>query len=354
MVALHIALKDLRLLSRDRVALFWVFGFPLLFAVLFGTVIASANDTEKRVTAVVVSDESNTAVGAEVTAAITRHPGFDARVASVEDAQDAVRRGQVPVWIRVPPGYGNGPSLELVGDPSRGAETALVRGELPRIVGQSAAVPVPAGDAELVTVARSSRSPYDVAFPAALLWGLLGCAATFAVALVSERTAGTDIRLLTAPVSRGQVLMGKALACFFACLADALLLLGVGRLALGVTVGSVLAALGAILCLAVCFVGLTLLLGSLGKTEQSVAGAGWATLILFAMIGGAMVPLAAMPDWMVTLSDVSPVKWGIFMLEGALWRDFTALEMAGPACVLLGMGAAGFFIGLEMFARQRA
>ncbi len=49
------------------------------------------------------------------------------------------------------------------------------------------------------------------------------------------------------------------------------------------------------------FVGFMMLVASLGKTEQTAAGAGWAILMPLSMLGGAMVPLFVMPQWMQTV-----------------------------------------------------
>ncbi len=45
---------------------------------------------------------------------------------------------------------------------------------------------------------------------------------------------------------------------------------------LGITPGSSLAVAAALFCASVCFVGLIFLLGSVGGSQQAVAGAGWA------------------------------------------------------------------------------
>ena len=103
----------------------------------------------------------------------------------------------------------------------------------------------------------------------------------------------------------------------------------------------------------VCFAGLTMALSVLGRSEQGVAGAGWAALILMAMLGGAMVPLALFPDWMRALSDLSPVKWGILALEGATWRGFGWNELAAPLGVLVATGALGFASGVGVLVASR-
>jgi hypothetical protein len=88
----------------------------------------------------------------------------------------------------------------------------------------------------------------------------------------------------------------------------------------------------------------------LGRTETAVAGAGWGLFIIMAMLGGGMVPLIAMPGWMRQLSSASPVKWAILSLEGAIWRDFTLMEMMLPAGILVGVGVVTFAAGVRIFS----
>ncbi len=345
-----IALKDLRLLLRDRVALFWVLGFPIAFAVLFGSVMSSALDDETHKVSVLLVDEAK---APKLTEALSSSGRLELTTATLERAKASVRRGEQTAYIRIPPGFGKNPEarLELAVDPARTAEAAVLRGVLAEAQ-RGGERPVAA--VRELHVGSTKRSPYDLAFPAAVLWGLLGCAATFAVAMVSERTAGTDQRLRAAPIGRSTILAGKALACFIACLTDAALLVVLGAVALGVGVGNLVTLGLAVLSTTLCFVGITMLLSMLGTTEQSVAGAGWATLILMAMIGGAMVPLSAMPSWMLPLSDLSPVKWGIVALEGATWRSFSPAELLLPCLVLVGIGAVAFTAGLALLARRNA
>jgi len=108
----------------------------------------------------------------------------------------------------------------------------------------------------------------------------------------------------------------------------------------------------AALCTLLCFVGLMMFICTLGRTEQSVGGAGWAILMMMAMIGGGMVPLVFMPSWLRPFSHISPVKWSIFALEGAIWRNFSLTEMINPCLVLLAIGTTAFLLGVVMLRRQ--
>jgi ABC-2 type transport system permease protein len=90
-------------------------------------------------------------------------------------------------------------------------------------------------------------------------------------------------------------------------------------------------------------------LAVVGRTEAAAGGIGWAVLLVLSMIGGGMIPLFAMPSWMVPISHASPAKWAILALEGAIWRGFSPAEMALPLCVLLGVGVVGFTVGVRAF-----
>jgi len=193
------------------------------------------------------------------------------------------------------------------------------------------------------------RSAFDLTFPQGILWGVIGSALGFALSLVTERTRGTLMRLETSPLSRIDVLAGKALACFLTIVAVESLLLALGAAFFGVRPSSWAMLAAGAFAVAVCFVGLMMTVAVLGKTEQSAGGLGWALMMPLAMFGGGMIPLFVMPSWMQTVSNVSPVKWGILALEGATWRGFSASEMALPLSVLLGVGVAGFALGVRLF-----
>jgi ABC-2 type transport system permease protein len=104
-----------------------------------------------------------------------------------------------------------------------------------------------------------------------------------------------------------------------------------------------------IFAISIAFVGIMMFLSVLGKTEQSAGGIGWAILLVMAMLGGGMIPLFAMPSWMKIVSDISPVKWAILAMEGAVWRQFSFQEMLLPCGILLAVGVATFAVGVRAF-----
>ncbi|MHC5109249.1 MAG: ABC transporter permease [Planctomycetota bacterium] len=204
-----------------------------------------------------------------------------------------------------------------------------------------------------VDIERKRRSgpvnAFSISFPQGIIWGVMGCAAGFGISLVQERTGGTLVRLRTAPVRRWQILGGKALACWLTIMVMMAFLFTLGGLGFKVRPSSVSMLLLAAFCTAVCFSGIMMVLSVLGKTEQAAGGLSWGILIVLAMFGGGMFPLFAMPKWMLTVSSISPVKWAILAMEGAVWRSFSLTEML-PACgILLAVGLVCFGLGSRLF-----
>ncbi len=200
--------------------------------------------------------------------------------------------------------------------------------------------------------AAEPPSAYAVSFPQGLIWGVLGCVATFAVTFVSERNRGTLLRLQAAPLSRASIFAGKALACMTTVLAVAAGMLLLATLALRVQVASFALFVLAMVAIAAAFAGLMLLLAALGRTEHTVYGVGWGTLIVLAMIGGAVVPVFYMPEWLLPFVDLSPVRWSLLALEGAVWRSFSLAEMLRPCAVLLGIAGGCGTLGVLALRRR--
>ena len=193
---------------------------------------------------------------------------------------------------------------------------------------------------------------FSITFPQGIIWGVMGCALGFSISLVTERTKGTMVRLLVAPISPRQVLMGKALACFVSTLGVSVFLLAIGY-AMGVRPTSWPLLILAVLAVGVCFVGIMMLLAALSPSERSAGGLGWGVLLVCSMIGGGMIPLFFMPAWMKSISIVSPIRWSVLALEGGIWRDSSLAEMTTPLGVLAGIGVVGFVAGAAILGRSR-
>ena len=184
-----------------------------------------------------------------------------------------------------------------------------------------------------------------------MLWGVLSCVTGFAISIARERTMGTFTRLQVAPITTQSILAGKALACFLTSLAVVAMMALFG-VSLGMQPTSYPKLFVASVCVSVAFTGVMMVVSVLGKTEQSVSGAGMAIIMVLAMLGGCMIPAMFLPGFLQTVSVISPVRWAILAIEGAIWREFSWAEMVSPLCVLLGFGVVCFVVGNQILKRQ--
>jgi len=214
--------------------------------------------------------------------------------------------------------------------------------------------PLAIENVDVVTQRDGPSSGYEVSFPQGIMWGIMGCLSTFALSLVTERNQGTLSRLLLSDASRGTLLAGKALACFITILFIAVGLLILGKLVFGLTVRQPLHMVLSLVAIGICFSGLMMMFSVVSKSEKAASGITWAVMMIMAMSGGGMIPLAFLPSWMSTISQFSPVKWSILALEGPIWRQFSLPELFPSLLVLVAIGVVGFTVGVRLFKWQGA
>ncbi len=195
-----------------------------------------------------------------------------------------------------------------------------------------------------------AASPFEISFPLAMIWGVIGCVASFAASLVREKERGTYLRLRSAPIRPWQILAGKAVAMFISVVLILTILVLLGKL-VGVRVPDPLKLAVVIAIVAYCFVGVMMLLSIFGKTERAVDSAAWAILLLLTMFGGGMVPIEFLPIWMQYIGSVSPVKWGVSAIEGAMWRQFSYRDLRTSLMLLFAAGTSCLAIGCWIFQR---
>jgi ABC-2 type transport system permease protein len=236
-------------------------------------------------------------------------------------------------------------SLDAFLDKQPAAQPAAQPGAQPAAGWQPLAI-------DVTSVERQREGPangYQITFPQGMQWGILGCMMSFAISLAVERTRGTLTRLLMSPAPSWALLAGKGLACYAAILIVETSLAVIGAAFFGVRPASPGLLVLALLVVPTGFVGLMMLVASLGRTEEGASGAGWALMMPMSMLGGGMIPLAMMPAWIQPFSYASPVRWAIISFEGAIWRGFSLAEMALPCAILIGIGAVAFAIGARRF-----
>jgi ABC-2 type transport system permease protein len=165
--------------------------------------------------------------------------------------------------------------------------------------------------------------------------------------ILTERIFHTWERLRASAARPAEVLVGKAVPVMAALLAQQVLIVGFGVVVLGLTVASLPLLALAMVTWTLALLALGVALGVLARSFAELSAAYDIGGMILSSLGGALVPLAAMPGWVRHVAPVSPGYWVAAALRAALRGD-SAGTLSASAALL------GFALALGLVAALRA
>ena len=124
--ALFLAIKDLRVLVSYKGNVFWVFGFPVLMALLFGAIFSGIGSEPSGIK-IAVADEDKSKFSALYISKLESYEALEIVLLSRDEAIEQVRKGKIAAAVILKEGFGGGfealfnndePRLEIAADPS--------------------------------------------------------------------------------------------------------------------------------------------------------------------------------------------------------------------------------------------
>lgn len=364
--------KDLAVFFADRRALVMAFAAPIAIASFFGSVFpgaAAAPGPPARI-AVYVVDEDGSPISKAILTGLQGDPNLEVTRASADEAWEAVQQGRSAVALSLPRGFGDGAGrafygneerahLDLVFDPSRGLEVAMVRGILSEhvmravtseVAGLRYQRPYEVRAKPLTTRAGTAYNGYAHAFAGMGVQFLLLAAVDLGVGLLLERQRGLWTRLRCAPVSRKLLLAGKAASGTVVGLLTLLVSFAFARVVFGVRIeGSVAGFLAIALSCALMAATFGLLVAALGHAPGATRGVAGLLVLVVVMLGGAWVPTFVFPAWLQDLTRVVPVRWAVDGLDAMTWRGLGLDAALAPAGGMLGVALALWGLAVARF-----
>ena len=158
--------------------------------------------------------------------------------------------------------------------------------------------------------ARPSTSVLAYYGPAMLILFLMFNAIRAGGHLLEEREEGTLSRLLTAPLGRNTIVLGKVLGDFLVSGLLALVLLLGLRFLFDVDLGDPLAVALLIILLTLAIVALSIVVAGVIGTSRSAGGANQGVAMILGLIGGSVVQVSGSP-WLNTLGKITPNYWAL-------------------------------------------
>ena len=352
--------KDLQIFFSDHRAVIMSFAVPIAIASFFGSIFSGpTRNTEPAKIAIIVVDHDESPISKAIVSGLQQDRNFKVATTTVEQARDTVRRGRTAAAIVIPKGFGDAaglalfsrrekPQLDVVFDPSRSTEVAMVRGILTQHVMEAVtremfsgprgrqlvdetlasvdSMPMPADRKKLLRDMLGSvqsfyqqdqsaangdgggglTMPYTVreepmtagsniayngyahSFAGMGIQFLFFAMANLGIEVLLERQRGLWKRVRSAPVSRVTLLAGKTLSGTLVALMTLWVSFGFAMIVFGVRIqGSVLGFVGVSIACALMAATFGLLIAALGKTPAATRGVTTLAVLMMVMLGGA-------------------------------------------------------------------
>ena len=401
-----IALKDLKLFSRDRMALFFFMLFPFMFIVLFNFLLSDVGGEDERLVLHLATREaegglSYQIIGAMETGNVSQLDPGEPEIVWNEDygeARQAVESGELDGFVAFPEDFtarldsDDHTELEVVTDPEArdtraalnwladyiavrvGSMSVAVRASLILLIEQGLIDPtdqdaiqevkqsIISGEGDPATgesfIGFETQSvghvePENAAnfvIPGYLVMFVFFAAALGAEIIVRERQNHTLERLLASSVRRESILGGIYASTAAKGLIQIAIFWALGILAFNIDLGLSPAA---VIILSILMVimssAFAIMLAALVRTQRSAGSVAVLLSLVMAALGGCWWPLFITPSWMQSIAKVTPHAWANtgfnkLMVFGANFGDVFP-EML----VLLGFAALFGIIAIWRF-----
>jgi ABC-2 type transport system permease protein len=407
---LSISWKDLQLLLKDRGQILILFLVPVGFILAFSAAFAAGQQIDEQVIVVpVINLDSGGEMSRLLLDKINQDRGLQTQDYDQAQAEDDLADDTIKMALLIPAGFsadiqaGAQTTLRLMYGPAASdsevetvrlvvegvasdlsLETQLVSGlsQMGAMMGD-APTDVQVFTADRIKVQAQSqfeRAKTDPLVSLVAKWpdqitqgrddfepstfGVAGFAIMFAFltaqvtasSIFHERKEGTFRRLLSAPLGKWELLVGKMIPNFFIAVLQMVVIFAASIVLLPL-VGQEAPSLGnsplglvlVTLMVALCSTSLGVLLAALCRTESQVGGVSSVGLWIAGLVGGAFIPAFVLGDFLNTIGKIVPHYWAIQAYNDLMIRGLGVSSILPELAILAGFVTVFFVAGLLRF-----
>ncbi|MGD8398812.1 MAG: ABC transporter permease [Anaerolineae bacterium] len=413
MKILSITWKDIQIFMKDRGALLTLFVLPLMFVLVFSgalSEIGSQGEKDTRIPLAVVDLDGSQTAQAFIKDVDTAG-GVRVEMYDESEVMPLVQENEIPRALIIPAGFaanvdaGQPTTLRLVTHPEAdGKQTEAVRlviegvaadatlqiqmlAALQQMSEMQAAAPGADMAFSVDRMQAQARSQFDqaqtqplvhveqkvpgqeeavdedeplgigdIAVPGVTVLFVFWTAQTTASTIYDEKKIGSFRRLLAAPVSKTSLLLGKLVPNFLIALVQSAVIFAFGIWGLDLmgmtpaTLGNApLATVLILVLLALCSSSFGILLAALARTEAQVGGLSMIIVWLMAVLGGSLIPLFLLEQFLGPVPMIVPHYWANRALVDLMVRGAGFADVIVEMVALLGFSALFFAVGAWRF-----
>jgi len=422
---LAVAKNRLMNLRRDRAAFVLAFVLPVAFFTIFASIFAGSGRAQTRRIALAVVDEDGSDTSRRFVAGLRAEAGLSVGLKpgdengtgpfyTASSAEQAVRRGDVPVALVIPKGFGERPmafgpgaepaTLQILADtadpiapqvlngilqkvamtslpaamarsgmaeldrwsggltPGQKARMESAIGEIDRAPATSAPTAREPGRSGLVAVetkdvlGQTKQNPTVTFYAAGLgVMFLLFSAAGAGGALIEEAESGTLDRILATRVSMTPLLLGKLVYLAGVGVAQLTLMFVWGAALFGLELWTHLPGFVVMtLATALACSAFGLMLASVCHSRMQLVALSNLAILLMSALGGSLYPRFLMSEKLQKVGLATLNAWALDGFQKIFWRDQPVWTVWPQVAVLVGLGIVFFLIARRVAERWEA
>ncbi|MDP3964149.1 MAG: ABC transporter permease [bacterium] len=356
---------NIKMLFRDKQALFWSLAFPLLFLVIFGLFNFDAPTNFS----IAIIDEAQSEQSEQLKFQMLDLEIFtETEIASREEALETLKDGDLDGIITIPASYGQfegvegaapEPSVFSVTLDETNQQSAIIVSVLNQFLNelnlQIASAP------RLFTIETEGVQGQEVKYLDFLMPGVLGMAIMFsaiigiAVGITRYRERKILKRLMATPVKVQSFLMAEVGSYLFLSFMQIALILGVGRIFFGIQVyGSYFYLILVTLVGTIVFLNIGFFIAGMSKTVNTAEAMSNAFTTPMMFLSGVFFSPDMLPGWMERIVDFLPLTSLLKVLRGISINGSPLTDFPYQFALLGGWIVVSFVLAWKTFRMDRA
>jgi ABC-2 type transport system permease protein len=199
-------------------------------------------------------------------------------------------------------------------------------------------------------------NPVQQSVPAWALFGMFFIVIPLTNSMIRDRQLGVFKRLLSFPVSRTDLMVGKILPYLFINLFQFAMMFSIGISVLpqlmGIPTDYTFDYAGIALVTLACSLAATsygMMISCFARTSEQAHAFGAMSVVVLSIIGGVMIPRFVMPDFMQNVAMISPLYWGLESYVDLIVRKAALRDVLPKVSVLIIFAALAALISRFKF-----
>ena len=351
---------DVKRLFRDKVAIFFVFVFPLIFLVIFGSIFSGEDGPNFNVA---VINRSDTEFAQAFVTGLEESEIYSLESDGIEtfdDAEERLGRGEIDSIIELPEDFGvvvgGVPTGNILvfydeGDEQlSGTLLAVLQGTVDQI--NSELVPIqPPFTLEAQTVQTANLTRFDYTFSGILGFTLLSLG-IFGPTTVFPRLKQRGVlrRYKTTTLKVWQYFTGNVISNAFIGLLALVLMFLAAVLFFDLNMRGSYINLGIVVLLGtILMFGIGLALGGWAKNENQAAPLAQLVTLPMMFLSGVFFPVFLMPEFLQNITQFIPLTPIIDSIRQVITENASLLDLGSEMVIILGWTVIVYIIAFKVF-----